>query len=50
MATRCGYASTPYFISVFRQYFGVTPHQMIINQPQIIKNKISHSLMKSLIS
>lgn len=33
LATRCGYASTPYFISVFRQYFGVTPHQMIINQP-----------------
>ena len=41
IATRCGYASTPYFISVFRQYFGVTPHQMAINQSDVIENIIS---------
>lgn len=25
---RCGYSSVPYFIHVFRQHFGMTPHQM----------------------
>ncbi|ENY7396055.1 AraC family transcriptional regulator [Escherichia coli] len=29
---RCGYASTAYFISVFRQYYGITPCQMFINR------------------
>ncbi|MGE9543931.1 AraC family transcriptional regulator [Escherichia coli] len=41
IAIRCGYSSTPYFISVFRQYFGVTPHQMIISQISITRSIIS---------
>lgn len=32
IAARCGYVSTSYFISVFRQYFGITPNQMMLSQ------------------
>ncbi|EOX2496368.1 AraC family transcriptional regulator, partial [Escherichia coli] len=41
IAIRCGYASTPYFISVFREYFGITPHQMMINQSGFIESRIA---------
>lgn len=41
IAIRCGYASTPYFISVFREYFGITPHQMMINQSGFIEGRIA---------
>lgn len=36
IAARCGYVSTAYFISVFRQYFGITPNQMMLSQPKNI--------------
>lgn len=29
VAAQCGYISASYFISVFRAYFGVTPHRML---------------------
>lgn len=41
IAIRCGYASTAYFISVFRQYYGITPCQMFINQTMSVENRPS---------
>ncbi|WP_218072558.1 helix-turn-helix domain-containing protein [Escherichia coli] len=38
IAIRCGYASTAYFISVFRQYYGITPYQMVTNQTMSVEN------------
>ncbi|HAP0114565.1 TPA: helix-turn-helix domain-containing protein [Escherichia coli] len=35
LATRCGYSSTSYFISTFRQYFGITPMEMKKNMINI---------------
>ncbi|MBL6364928.1 AraC family transcriptional regulator, partial [Escherichia coli] len=41
ISIRCGYASTAYFISVFRQYYGITPCQMFINQTMSVENRSS---------
>ncbi|EFO0769485.1 AraC family transcriptional regulator [Escherichia coli] len=41
ISIRCGYASTAYFISVFRQYYGITPCQMLINQTMSVENRPS---------
>ncbi|EOK1548704.1 helix-turn-helix domain-containing protein [Escherichia coli] len=41
ISIRCGYASTAYFISVFRQYYGITPCQMFINQTMSVENRPS---------
>ncbi|WP_139249828.1 helix-turn-helix domain-containing protein, partial [Escherichia coli] len=32
VAAQCGYVSTSYFICVFRECFGVTPHRMLALQ------------------
>ena len=39
ISIRCGYASTAYFISVFRQYYGIC--QMFINQTMSVENRPS---------
>ncbi|EHH6145360.1 AraC family transcriptional regulator [Escherichia coli] len=42
IAARCGYVSTSYFISVFRQYFGITPNQMMLSQSKDVWLNYNH--------